>query len=143
MVGGSSVFALSALAVDREIVGKDSEGKLIPGEGEAKKVCCWAAAAARRADVAVWTSALDFGEVEKNWTNLFAREVDGRRDSSFFSSKVGEVVAGQVLAKMFIGLRGIAEQGFQQLVEVIRDVTIRVNSRYEECWIMEVGIRSY
>ena len=51
MVGGSSIFALSALAVDREIVGKDSEGELIPGEF--RKVCCWAAAAARRADVAV------------------------------------------------------------------------------------------
>ena len=111
MVGGSSIFALSALAVDREIVGKDSEGELIPGD---KKACCWAAAAARSADVAVWTSVFDFGEVEKNWTNLFALEVEGRRGSSFFSSKVLEVavVVGQVLAKIFIGLRGIAEQSF-------------------------------
>lgn len=55
--------------------------------------------------------------MEKNWTNLFAREFDGGRASSFFSSNVGEVVVGQVLAKMFIGLRGIAEQGYQQLIE--------------------------
>ena len=51
MVGGSSVLALSALAVDNDIVGKDREGELIPGEF--KKACCWVAAAARRADVAV------------------------------------------------------------------------------------------
>ena len=114
-MGGSSIFALSALAVDREIVGKDSEGELIPGEGEFNKLCCWAAAAARRADVAVWTSAFDFGEVEKNCTNLFALEVEGRRGSSLFSSKavvVVEVVLGQVPAKMFIGFRGIAELCF-------------------------------
>lgn len=32
MVGNSSMFGLSAVAVDREIVGKDSDAELIGGE---------------------------------------------------------------------------------------------------------------
>lgn len=33
MVGGSSVFALSARAVDKEMVGNDKDGELICDEG--------------------------------------------------------------------------------------------------------------
>lgn len=80
MVGGSSVFALSALAVDREIVGKDKEGELIWDVGGLDT-----AAAANRAAVAVWVSALVLGMVEKNWASRFGFDVDDLRGISLFS----------------------------------------------------------
>lgn len=46
MVGGSSIFALSATAVDKEIVGRDNDAELICDEGELRKDCCWARSAA-------------------------------------------------------------------------------------------------
>ena len=63
MVGGSSLFALSAVAVEREIVGKDSEAELI--EGEPCESCCCFSAAASRAAVAVWDSDLVLEEFVK------------------------------------------------------------------------------
>lgn len=83
MVGGSSIFALSALAVDNDMVGKDSEGELICWEGELTKACCWVAA--RRAAVAVWVSLFDFGDVEKKLGNFFILGEDALRVSSCFS----------------------------------------------------------
>lgn len=80
VVGGSSVFALSALAVDKEIVGKDKEGELIWVVGG-----LGAAAAANRAAVADWVSALVLGMVEKNWTSRFGFDVDDLRGISLFS----------------------------------------------------------
>ena len=47
------MFALSALAVDKKIVGSDSDAELICGDGELGKTCCGVAAAANRAAVAV------------------------------------------------------------------------------------------
>lgn len=124
------MFALSALAVDKEIVGKDSEGELICWEGELRRDCCWAAAAARRAEVAVWTSVFDLGEVEKNWASLFPLEVDGLRGKSRFSSRAEEfkaTVVGQVLANGFIDLRCIVDR----LVENrARTVKVRINRRF-------------
>lgn len=84
-MGGSSILALSALAVDSEIVGRDKDGELIGGEGEFMRVCCCAAAAARRAAVAVWVSVFDLGAGEKKLVNLFALGVDARRGISYFS----------------------------------------------------------
>ena len=81
-MGGSSIFALSALAVDSEIVGNDKEGELICVEGEFS--CCFSAAA-RRAAVAVCVSLLDLGEVEKKLANFFTLGVDALRGMSYFS----------------------------------------------------------
>lgn len=39
MVGGSSMFEESALAVDNDMVGNDNEGVLIAGEVEFKNAC--------------------------------------------------------------------------------------------------------
>ena len=83
MVGGSSIFALSALAVDKDIVGNDSDGELICWEGELTKACC--CVAARRAAVAVCVSLFDFGEVEKILGNFFTLGEDALRGSSYFS----------------------------------------------------------
>lgn len=56
MVGGSSMFALSAVAVDKDMVGRDRDGELI------ELWLRWAAA--KRAAVAVCGSLL-LGEVVK------------------------------------------------------------------------------
>ena len=106
VVGGSSIFALSALAVDKDMVGNDSDGELICGEGELTKPCCWVAA--RRAAVAVCISLFDFGEVEKKLPNLFTLGEDALRGSSCFSLYVVvEVEDGEVLTKGFMSLRDI------------------------------------
>ena len=39
-MGGSSIFTLSALAVDNEMVGRESDAELICGVGELKVCCC-------------------------------------------------------------------------------------------------------
>lgn len=63
MVGISSIFGLSAVAVDKDIVGKDSDAELIGGVDELsgftpvdREVAC-----------AGCGSALDLGETEKSW----------------------------------------------------------------------------
>lgn len=112
MVGGSSVFALSALAVDNEMVGNDKDGELICWDGWLGETCCWAAAAARRAAVAVWVSLFDFGIAEKNWVNRFGLVADNLRGMSPFSFMAGKAVGegGELLANGFIGLRGIVDE---------------------------------
>lgn len=58
------MLGLSAVAVESEMVGKDSEAELIGGEvllGMEPAPTVW------RAACAVWGSALDLGEDEKNW----------------------------------------------------------------------------
>ena len=111
-MGGSSVFALSALAVDNEIVGSDNDGELICWDGWLGKACCWAEAAARRAAVAVCVSLFDFGIVEKNCVNRLGFVPDNLRGMSPFSfmeqKAVGE--GGELLANGFIGIRGIVGQ---------------------------------
>ena len=62
MVGGSSMLGLSAVAVEREIVGSDREAELMRG---AEAGGCELALAVWRGVVA---SALGFGEAEKNCT---------------------------------------------------------------------------
>ena len=81
VVGGSSVFTLSALAVDNEIVGSDNEGELICCEGEFWKACC----CARSAAVAVCVSLFALGEVEKKLDSLVTLGEDDLRGSSWVS----------------------------------------------------------
>lgn len=110
VVGGSSVFALSARAVDKEIVGSDSVGELTRCEGEFRKACCCAAAAASREAVAVRVSLFVLGEVEKNWANLLARAADGFRVIAGFSLKNWDdwgAGVGELLPKGLSHLRGI------------------------------------
>lgn len=105
------MFALSARAVDKEIVGKDSVGELTRCEGEFRKVYCFAAAAASREAVAVRVSLFALGDVEKNWANLLARAADGFRVISGFSLKYWDgwgAGVGELLPKGFSDLRGIA-----------------------------------
>lgn len=101
------MFALSALAVDKDMVGKDSDGELICGEGELTKACC--CAAARRAAVAVCVSLFDFGDAEKKLGNFLTLGEDALRGSSYFSLYVVVVVVvvedGELLANMFMSLR--------------------------------------
>ncbi len=85
MVGGSSIFALSALAVDSEMVGNDKDGELICCEEGERYDCCCAAAAARRAAVAVRVSLFGLGVVEKKLGNFFALGDVALRGKSFFS----------------------------------------------------------
>ena len=82
-MGGSSIFALSALAVDKDMVGKDRDGELICWDGELTKACC--CVAARRAAVAVCVSLFDFGEAAKKLGNFFVLGEDALRGSSYFS----------------------------------------------------------
>lgn len=104
------MFALSARAVDKEIVGNDSVGELTRCEGEFRKVCCCAAAVASREAVAVRVSFFVFGEVEKNWANLLARAAVGLRVISGFSLKYWETWGagvGELLPNGLSDLRGI------------------------------------
>ena len=114
-MGGSSVFTLSARAVDKEIVGRDSVGELTLCEGEPRKVCCWVAAAARREAVAVCVSLFVLGDVEKNWASLLERAAGALRVISGFSLKYEEgcgTVAGELLPNGLRDLRGIVATMF-------------------------------
>lgn len=106
------MFALSACAVDNEIVGKDKDGELICDEGETSRPCCFAAAAARSAVVAVWVSLFDLGEGAKKLANFFTLGEEARRGISDFSLKAVVVVVdveegGEVFAKGLMVLRDI------------------------------------
>lgn len=68
MVGGKSRFALSARAVEREMVGKDSCAELIGGDAEFRKACSCALLAASSAAAAERAS-FDLGEVEKKFVS--------------------------------------------------------------------------
>lgn len=62
MVGDfSSMVGLSAVAVDKEMVGKDSDAELIGGDAFELAPAGWGVACF------IWASALDLGEDEKNW----------------------------------------------------------------------------
>jgi hypothetical protein len=45
VVGGSSILASPAFAVDNDIVGSDKDGPLICGDGLLRRCCCCAATA--------------------------------------------------------------------------------------------------
>lgn len=117
-MGSSSSFAVSAFAVERNIVGRDRDGELMcDGELSWGDCCCEAASSA---DVAVCCSTFDLGDVEKKDVILFAREVDGRRGASVFSDKLGcaEGVVGAAIAKGLRGLRGIVNRELSELIKL-------------------------
>jgi len=108
------MFALSAVAVEREMVGKDSDGELICVDGE----MCPAAAAARRAAVAVWASVFDLGE-EKYCTKRVPLRVLAREERVTLSPGGAEtVVVVVVLAKGLENLRGIVSMSLSTLSEM-------------------------
>lgn len=95
------------------MVGNDSDAELICCDGELRKACCWVAAAARSAEVALCASLFDLGDVVKNCAMRFALDVDGRRGMPPFSlvaGRAGGLDDGEKLAKGFVGRRGIATQ---------------------------------
>ena len=85
MVGGSSELALSALAVDKEIVGRDNEGELTFFVGRFRWGECCCCAAARRAAVAVCGSFFCLGENGLKLDSFVVRGEDARRGNSTFS----------------------------------------------------------
>jgi len=107
------MFALSAVAVEREMVGKDSDGELICVDGE----MCPAAAAARRAAVAVWASVFDLGE-EKYCTKRVPLRVLAREERVTLSPGGAETVVVVVLAKGLENLRGIVSMSLSTLSEM-------------------------
>ena len=107
------MFALSALAVDNEIVGNERDGELICCAGELMRACCCVAAAANRAAVADWVSAFDFGEGEKRLVNFFTRGEDALRGISTLSVVVVVLVAA---------VEGLVANGFKGLRDIIGHV---------------------
>lgn len=105
------MFAESAVAVDNEIVGNDSEAVLIGGLIELRKACSWALLAASSAAAALCASAFDFGEFEKNEAIRLALAVVDRTrlpPLSFCGEKDGQGVGGELLRKGFETRRGMA-----------------------------------
>ena len=111
------MFAESAVAVEREIVGKDSDAVLICGVIEFRNACSWALLAASSAAAAVCASALDFGDVEKKCAILlaFACVALARLPPfSFWGEKDGQGVGGELLsANGFDNRRGMATRLLQ------------------------------
>lgn len=97
------MFVESAVAVEREIIGRDREGLLIGGVAELRKSCSWARLAASRAAAADCASALDLGDVEKNcairlgFTGFLNRVLP----FSERGEKDGQGVAGELLTVEF------------------------------------------
>jgi hypothetical protein len=100
------MLGLSAVAVDSEIVGKDSDAKLIGGVLLLGGVV---PLAARRAAWAAEGSTLDLGEVEKSWLKRLVLDVGAFMGMPPFSEEEKEEFVGEeLLAKGFVGRRGIA-----------------------------------
>lgn len=110
----------SARAVDREMVGRESDAVLMGGEAEFRKACSWALLAASRAAAALWASCLLLGEVKKCAILLALAEVDLTRPGPFsFGVKEGHGVGGELLRKGFDRRRGMANSdGFRSWGEV-------------------------
>jgi len=101
----------SARAVDKDMVGKDSEGVLMGGVPEFRNACSCALLAASSAAAAVCAS-LPLGDVEKNCAILLAlAEVDLTILTPFsFGDKDGQGVGGELLEKGFESRRGMATE---------------------------------
>ena len=97
-------MVLSAVAVDKEMVGRDSDAELIGGVAV---VDCWRPLAASREAWAVWGSDLALGDVEKSWLRRF--DLAGALvEVPPFSEELADEKEEEVLAKGFVGRRGIA-----------------------------------
>lgn len=107
------MLAASARAVDKEIVGNDSDAELI-GEYEFKNACSCALLAASSAAAADCASALFLGEVEKNCAILlaFADVVLTKAPPFSLGEKDGQgmVLVGELLRKGFDNRRGMARR---------------------------------
>jgi hypothetical protein len=102
------MMGLSAVAVESEMVGRDSEAELIGGT----VVDCGFPPAARSAACALGISVFDLGEVENSWVRRLALEVEAlvrRPPFSEVDEKDGRLEVGELLVKGFAGRRGIAE----------------------------------
>lgn len=104
----------SAVAVDKDIIGKDSDAVLIGGVCELRNACSCCRLAASRAAAADCAS-FDFGDVEKNCAILDAfAEVDLTRlpplslAFSLKAGKGGKGPGGELLPKGFDTRRGMA-----------------------------------
>ena len=107
----------SAVAVEREIVGKDSDGVLIGGVVELRKSCSCALLAASNAAAADCASAFDLGVVEKNCAIRlgFPDAVLNRLPPfSFGGEKDGQGVEGELLRKELDSRRGMAREDSQR-----------------------------
>lgn len=112
MVGGSSMLAESAVAVDSDIVGNDSDAVLIGGLLEFRNACSCALLAASNAAAAVCASAFDLGDVEKKCAILLAFACVVLTRLPLFSvcgEKDGQGVGGELLRNGLDNRRGMAE----------------------------------
>lgn len=103
----------SAVAVERDIVGKDSDGVLIGGVVEFRNSCSWALLAASSAAAADCASDFDLGVVEKNCAILlgFPDAILNRLPPLSFGGETdGQGVEGELLRKGFDSLRGMARE---------------------------------
>ena len=125
------MLAESAVAVESEIVGKDSDAVLIGGLVEFRNACSCALLAASSAAAAVCASALDFGDVEKKCaillafacvflTRLPALSVCGEKD--------GQGVGGELLRNGLDNRRGMAGRGNQRFKSKFRGLMLRTQS---------------
>jgi hypothetical protein len=103
------MLGLSAVAVESEMVGRDSEAELIGGGAV---VDSGFPPAERSAACALGTSVFDLGGVENSWVRRLALDVEalvGRPPFSEDDEKDGGLEGGELLVKGFVGRRGIAE----------------------------------
>ena len=92
-------MAESAVAVEREMVGKESDAVLIGGDVEFRKACSCARLAASSAAAAVCASAFDLGVAEKNWAILLAFacvDLTNAPPLSLCGERDGQGVGGEV-----------------------------------------------
>jgi hypothetical protein len=111
VVGGSSILLESAVAVESEMVGNDSDALLIGGVIELRNNCSCALLAASNAAAADCASAFDFGVVEKNCAILLGfpdADLNKLPPFSFGGEKDGQGVGGELLRKGFDSRRGMA-----------------------------------
>ena len=103
----------SAVAVERDMVGKDSDGLLIGGVVELRNNCSCALLAASNAAAADCASAFDLGAEEKNCTILLGLPefvLNRLPPFSVGGEKDGQGVEGELLRKGFDCRRGMASR---------------------------------
>jgi hypothetical protein len=115
VVAGSSIFALSAVAVDNEMVGNDSDGDEIGADG-----ACWAAANKAAVAVVVAISAFAFGNEGKYWAKRFPLVVFGRDAPG----AGGVAVVGVLL-----------EKGFENRRVIVTLSLVNGRTRMCGCWL--------